>query len=750
MSTESQRESARQRKANQRAREKGLPEPYPVANKEEIAQRVSQHDLNLSWAEEQDASGKYYKSECRPCVDLLAIYEGANILDKEAEDEETGDGKKKTTKKKENRPNPSQQRLIIRAVTTQVAGVEIKLEPNCAVEFRLLKEVDDVVSFQYWLDLRDKARKDLFWLCRLLGKGVFHSVHQYVCDQFVQKNFDGMYFPDYTIDDFHEMMQAQKRFANVGTDIVLGETQTREMILLESRGAYKSTINGVDAVQWVINCPDIRVMFITAFRHLAKKLAKEIKRYFYLPTKAIPTPFQMLFPEFILTGVDGRSKEPILCPARNVWSKEDTLWVTSMESSSTGDHMDILKGDDVVDPKNSADDEMRAELKFEFDSIKNDNCDPWGFIDITGTCYYTVDMYGSRSIPNPETKRVAPFRLSRRGCWILSAEDQLLYDRGELRLTDIIEQKKAKLVFPYKLGWSKLRNILDEKDERNFKNQQLNEATDASVDDLFANHFEEMILRAHCYPKESAPKIGEIFQAWDWAYSDHKTSDFSVGVTAIVYQNKNREYAVTVLDVIFDKWKSSELVYQMIAFHKKWNPKSVLIEKANGADLLKDNLLLKSQVLGSNIINGIWWKEVDTHSNAKRNRVKSLEVLLNDDRLHFVNGAWIDEAFKQLKAYNGQKSTGTRKDDIPDAMSFLIEFLPKGWRGDSGSGDPSEAQREMDEQQRKTMLKAQHAAMFGGPAPTVNKPTETTPTEPQPDPRRAMMSKLFGGNGMRA
>ena len=29
------------------------------------------------------------------------------------------------------------------------------------------------------------------------------------------------------------------------------------------------------------------------------------------------------------------------------------------------------------------------------------------------------------------------------------------------------------------------------------------------------------------------------------------------------------------------------------------------------------------------------------------------------------------------------------------------------------------AWREMDEQQRKTMLKAQHAAMFGGPAPTV-------------------------------
>lgn len=743
MSTDAQKEAARQRKANQRAREKGLPEPYAKADPEEVAKRIRQKDVDLAWAQVQDASGVYYKSECRSCVDLLRIYEGANILDKESDEDEV-EAKKKASKKKENRPNPSQQKITIRAVTTEVAGVEIKLEPNCAAEFRLLKEVDEVVSFRRWLDLRDKGRKDLFWLSRVLGKGLFHSVHQYVCDQFVKKNFDGMYFPGYTIDDFHEMMQKQTRFANVGSDIVPGETQTREMILLESRGAYKSTINGVDAVQWVINCPDIRVMFITAFRHLAKKLAKEIKRYFYLPAKGEPTAFQMLFPEFILTGVDGRSKEPILCPARNVWSKEDTLWVTSMESSSTGDHMDILKGDDVVDPKNSADDEMRAELKFEFDSIKNDNCDPWGFIDITGTRYYTVDMYGMRFVANVETKRVSPFRYSCRGCWVLSAEDQAAYDKGELRLTDIIEQKKAKLVFPYKLGWSKLRSILDEKDERSFKNQQLNEATDVNVDELFANHFEETVLRAHCYPKESAPKIGEIFQAWDWAYSDHKTSDYSVGVTAVIYKNKNNEYAVCILEIIFDKWKSSELVYQMLSFHKKWNPKKVLIEKVNGADLLKDALLAKAQVLGSSIINDIWWKEVDNSHRAKPNRVKSLELLLSEDRLHFVIGIWIDEMFKQLKAYNGQKSTATRKDDIPDAMSFIIEFLPRGALR-PGSTDPSEAEREMDEQQRKAMLSAMHAAMFGSGGGGYTPPTAAPALAPEPqrDPRRVMLDKIL-------
>ena len=740
MSMESKREAARQRQANKRARDKGLPEPFAKVDLEEVANRISQHELDLAWASEQDASGRYYKSECRSCIDLLAVYQGANILDKEADDEET-DGRKKP-KKKENRPNPSQQKIVIRAVTTEVAGTEIKLEPNCAVEFRLLKEVDEVVSFRRWLDLRDKARKDLFWLSRLLGKGLFHSTHQYICDQFVQKRFDGLYHPGYSVDDFHEAIAAQKRYANDGV------TECRELVLLESRGGYKSTINGIDAVQWIINCPDIRIMFITAFRHLAKKLAKEIKHYFYLPQKAEPSVFNLLFPEYVLTGVDGRSEQPLNCPAAQFNQKESNLWVTSMESSSTGDHCDVRKADDIVDPKNSADREMREELKFAFDGT-DDILDPWGFSDVTGTCYFTDDWYGTRGLPNEKTGRVAPFRSSVRGCWTLSAEHYVEYKNGRLTLSEIIDKQLGKLTFPYKLGWGRLRNILDKKGERSFKNQQLNEATDPNVDEAFINHFEESVLRAHCYPKESAPKIGEIFQAWDWAYSDHKTSDFSVGVTAIVYQNKNREFAIAVLDIVYDKWKSSELVYQMVAFHKKWNPKSVLIEKANGADLLKDNLFMKSQVLGSTIINGIWWKEVDTKANAKSNRVKSLEILLNDDRLHFVNGAWLDETFKQLKAYNGQKSSASRKDDVPDALSFLVEFLPKGWRGDSSNGDPSEAQREMDEQQRKAMLKAQHAAMFGGPSLTAPKPMEA-PVEAQPDPRRAMMSKLFGNNGMRA
>jgi phage terminase large subunit-like protein len=753
-----------QRKRNQRDRDAGLPETYksePKPTKEQIEDCERNHAVNYRWAEEQDEKG-YYKSECRSCLDLLAIYEGANILDKETDDEET-DAKKKS-KKKENRPKPSQQKFTIRAVTKEVSidlgdGTKITstvlLEPNCPMEDRQLKEVNEVVSFQRWLDLRDKARKDLLWLGRLLGKGLFHSVHQYVCDQFVKKQFDGVYFKDYTLDDLHEAIAKQPRFANDGV------TSTREAIILESRGAYKSTISNIDAVQWLINCPDIRVMIVTAFRHLAKKSAREIKRYFYLPLKAEPSAFQMLFPEYVLTGVDGRSEGPMQCPARQLNQKEDSLWVTSMESSSTGDHCDVLKGDDIVDPKNSADKEMREALKFAFDSIDADIRDPWGVTDITGTRYYTDDWYGTRQLPNPESGRTAPLRYSCRGCWKLSPEVEADYKSGKIKVIDILNQELGELIFPYKLNWRKLRDIYDKKHERGFKNQQLNEATDEESEDKYINQFNLDVLRAHSYPRASAPPDMEIIQCWDIAYTERRSSDFSVGATVGIYQRPDKQLGLVVLEVLADKWRSSDLARQMLAYYERHRPTKVYIEDANGVGFLMGNIKNLAQIHGSDIQSVIRIRPVSVKSNAKCSRVKDLEFLLGHDRLWFVNGAWIDETFKQLTQYTGGKSTAYRKDDIPDALSFATEHLPP--TALMHNPDPKEVEKEHE----KLMVKANKAAMynrmFGTPVmPQAQLASEWTnrqrggggtppapvSQEPSVDPRQALLGRILP-SGMR-
>src|SRR5579863_6488659 len=145
MPTKSQvKEQARRRKANQRAREAGMPEPYPAeaeASTEEQSAKEQQHLLDLAWAKELDESGVFYKSECRSAMQLLAIYEGNNNVtgeDLDAIDPKTG-------KKKQNIPNPSRQAIRIHAVqTTEKIGeleYTVKIDPNMK-EYRKVMEVD--------------------------------------------------------------------------------------------------------------------------------------------------------------------------------------------------------------------------------------------------------------------------------------------------------------------------------------------------------------------------------------------------------------------------------------------------------------------------------------------------------------------------------------------------------------------------------------------------------------------------------
>lgn len=238
------------------------------------------------------------------------------------------------------------------------------------------------VTFIDWLKLRDKARKDLFWL----GTGPLHKnwvsrVHQPICDFFVQKNFDDCYPEGYTLDQFHQAMRRQDR--------------EKHRLILDPRGGYKSTIDGVDCTQWLVNCPDIRMFIVTGEVDNATDFLTEIKSYFYQPEGADLTDFQLLFPEFVLRGVDGRSDQPFICPVRKHAQKNKTLWVNSITATLASQHCDLLKGDDVVSDRNSNNEETRKTLKRKFDNAVN-LLDPWGFLDVIGTRYAPDDWYGTR------------------------------------------------------------------------------------------------------------------------------------------------------------------------------------------------------------------------------------------------------------------------------------------------------------------------------------------------------------------
>jgi hypothetical protein len=347
-----------------------------------------------------------------------------------------------------------------------------------------------------------------------------------------------------------------------------------------------------------------------------------------------------------------------------------------------------------------------------------------------------------------------------RPCWYVKPEYK------DLRLKDLTFEM-VDLVFPEQgrtpaASFKGLRRkLLD--NERSFRNQQLNEPIDSEEDSPWAVHFTEEFLRAHTYPMESAPKEGKIFQTCDLSYGEKSTSDFSVIVTAIVYTNAEGKFAICILDVEYGKWKSSELATKICFAYRKWPmTEQICIERVNGAPWLYENIGFVGQKYGvPEIKNKIILWPVDVSPNAKRTRIKSLEFLMADNRLHIVsNASYIDELYKQFCNFSGEKSTASKKDDIPDGCSFMLNYLPKSAL--KRDVDPAEALLEAVEARAKELQKLQYDRMFNGvlvdwvsrasewsanPKPKI---VEPIPEEFKPDSRRAGMSRVFGGNGMRA
>jgi hypothetical protein len=720
---EQAKEQARRRKANQRARDKGMPEPYPVdqvSSAEEQSGREKQHLLDLAFAMEQDATGNFYRSECRPLHHLLGIYEGNNNVN--GEDDKVDP---KTGKKKHVAPNPSIQAVRIRAIEQVEGEFKVLIDPDMK-QYRKTYEVNGVVTFREWLELRDKARKDLFWLGRLLDRSFFHGTHQQMCDMFVKKNFDGLFFPDFNSDDVHDAIRTQKQYRKDANG-----SQTDTMMLFAPRSSYKSTIDGVDIVQWMINCPDVRVMILTSVLDLSLQFLSEIKGYFNQPVLGEVSAFRLLFPEYVLKGIDGTSEQPIVCPARTYTSKEPHVWVTSLDASFVGQRCDIRKLDDCVDDKNSATEELRNKLTGKISST-NALAEPWGFTDIIGTRYFTTDWYAYR-MTSQDGEEVEPFLYMNLSAWTPKPECTVKYEAllAETNGMFKVTEDMVDLFFPSKLHFKELRKRLREYKERGFKNQYLNIATDPLESTEFAVHFEREVLRSHTYARSAMPKTGEKIVCIDWAYSENKTSDFSVLAAILRHEREDQTEELVVEDIDYDKWKASDLALRIVLFLRKHNPSRTFIEKSNGIELLILAIRAQLERFGwQDLEKSIQMVPTGNTKNEKANRIKTLEILLADDRLHFVSGTWIDDLYKQFERFTGESTKMGRKDDIPDAISRASRTLPPSMFT-SVRVDPETQALEQDEEDKR-LAKERHRQMYFGDSPYSGTHSYNRSNPPQP------------------
>ncbi len=652
----------RKNEYNREQREKKKLEKSKEASKEEIRELLQSCEQR-----DKESNGQRYRSEALSYIDLGKIYCGQEYKVVEEDEEDVRKKKKKVVL-----PTPAR------------------------------ADIQDMRrSFDEWLQLRDQARKDLFWLGLLLGHDFFPHVHQVVCDQFVQKNFDGAFSAGYSIRDVHDAIKRQTRFDNNGNP-------TREALILDPRGFYKSTISRVDCIQWMINVPDIRILLITGEHSLAKAMMKMVKGYLSLPKGEPPSDFHLLFPEYILTGRESGTGTPFIVPCRKHTQVEPTFWVRPIGGNISGWHCDIKKGDDVITDKNANTADVREELnkKYSGSSYVVDN---WGFSDTVGTRYYgppSPDWYGHK-LSKAAASSDSAIKVFRRQAWEVRPE------YVDIPLKELTEEMVT-LTFPEKASFSELRaELLD--NEKLFRCQRLNEPAGSDDDSSFVVSFNRDDLNKHLYQIEAAPKEGEVYVCWDWALTAENHSDYSAGAVGRVYKKDNGEYGLCILEVVCDKWDSPELALQIVLLEKKYHPKRTIIEASNGAELLKmylRTLFKRYQVAEPDIK----WQPPSVQKNAKRNRIKGLATLLRDGRLWFVSGAWIDKTFDQFELYTGEPKNRGRKDDIPDAISYFYLVLPHF---------PSITQKELDEvnaleesQKKQRLLRQQYSSYFGATSST--------------------------------
>ncbi len=408
---------------------------------------------------------------------------------------------------------------------------------------------------------------------------------------------------------------------------------------------------------------------------------------------------------------------PIDCPARKdaLAGLDANFWVKSQSSQKTGSHADVIKRDDIVTPENATKPELREAVKESADDTEN-LLMKHGFLDTIGTRYaggIVPDYYGIMLQRDENAKKEfgesdLVYLVGK--SWIVKPEHaHLPLARLEFHMVDLLFPEEADT--PERAFKSLRKQAFN--NERMFRNQQLNEPIDDEEEGDFNVSFTDMELRARMYHREEAPKNGDVIISWDWSLGDKKTNDYSVGVVARRYKNGGNEWCFVILEIVFGKWKHSELAYQIVSLYKKWNPARTIIEASNASDYLREDIKALAQREMLLIESNIWWKPPSREENAKRNRIKGLEILLRNNRLHFVLGSWIDETFKQFTQYTGEKKNKGRKDDIPDAVSYLIYLLPPSVRFEI-SKNSAEEEQQLEEEQIKAFQKAsQYDRIFG-------------------------------------
>jgi hypothetical protein len=423
------------------------------------------------------------------------------------------------------------------------------------------------------------------------------------------------------------------------------QSRIRHRMLLLPRKTFKTSLNICDTVQWILCFPEIAIMVMTASNSsdspLADAFVAECASHFVCGEGDPRSALHLCFPEFTMKKMPKAGEFYI--PCRGKFRRDPTVKGVSIEQSLSGWHPDIIKSEDVQDNRNSQTGYALKKVRKNF-YLNLKMLGEHGYVDITGTRYGPMDLYGDMIAKAGEETLVY---------WkpaYIRKPHALKLDDEELGESDVILQ------FPEQLSWSFLR---DEKhlDPETFWTQYMNVAEGNFIPTFPIERLQAATIR------NDAAQHGKVHIAWRFEYAESKHAACAVGI--------EREGRITIVEVMHGQFTPTALARRVVDMAKKWETRRVMIEETPGANSIVQHIHNEALEMSWRI--EIQWIAFLKDQTARMLAIKSAEPHLLAGRLLFADGIpHMQETFRQLYQLGMIEET-----EIAAVVSHVAAQLPQ-------------------------------------------------------------------------
>lgn len=558
--------------------------------------------------------------------------------------------------------------------------------------------VDRVPNSPLGKEVRRRCKADLMWMARYFT-WMSNPISEGGLKPFEENIFDEQYYR--VVNDLFVKKDDTKRINQ--------QSEIKTRMLLWPRGGAKSTYDHVDTVQWILNFPSIRIMYLTATIDLAEGFVGEIKGHFYIKPED-PTWMNIFFSEFCILDDKAGAANVFTCPvyaAKKTGRKEPTVYAASVGKAKAGWRYELIKADDAVSDTNSATSEQCTKISGSLFLAEKVLALGGHYIDYIGTRYADEDHYGvllDQNIGdnivktegqgwvryyNPDTQTLI---LVGKAIQIKSEVKKRLEEQGKSVTYQEAGSDGCIFLLPHLMDFKWCMGDLT-KDEKSFEGQRNQNPRPAS-----SVTFDRLLLLKNTIPFSEMPVSGPVSQTWDFAYSSRKGRDYSTGCSIMWGEtdeldskgNKtgNKKTVGYVQEIIRDRFNHATLAKAVVNLALKYRPFVVAVEKTSGADFLTMPIELEAvrskDLQIYQVCTNIDWFAVDNQKDAKKVRMAALYPWLLEGKLKFLNTCMTDphgnvgiQAMEKLYTEFEKCLTSHHHDDIPDVISQQPRYAPR-------------------------------------------------------------------------